>query len=143
MSDGAGLASFFIGEASHASPDGEVRAPDEVVRPGDRYRWRFLHGFELQGSFTAVERDRLVAFTFGPMTVTVTLREVDDAVEIDLHQAGCAREDPQRAWDHLNCRSCWILFLMNLRSQLRGGPDLRDHDRPAWNDSVSIGFDAV
>ena len=30
----------------------------------------------------------------------------------------------------------------HLQSVLASGPDLRDHDHPQWNDSVSIGFDA-
>ena len=31
--------------------------------------------------------------------------------------------------------------MTNLRSVLATGHDVRDHDRPEWNDSVSIGWD--
>ena len=75
------------------------------------------------------------------MRVDVRLRDVGGAVEVDLHQTRCATEDPERVRQHLNCRSCWIYFLTNLRSVLAGGPDLRDHEHPNWNDSVSVGFD--
>ncbi len=71
----------------------------------------------------------------------ISFREVGDAIEVDLHQTGCATQDPERAWQHVNCRSCWIYFLTNLRSVLAGGPDVRDFEHPLWNDSVSIGFD--
>ena len=75
------------------------------------------------------------------MTVAVALRTVVAATELDLHQTGCAMEDPAPAWEHVNCRSCWVYFLTNLRSVLGTGVDLRDHEHPEWNDSVSIGWE--
>lgn len=141
FSTATGLESFFIARAAHTAPGGALRAPDEQVASGDRYRWDFVHDYALDGEFTRVEPGRLVEFTFGPMTVGVHFREVGDATEVDLHQTNCATVDPDRAWQHLNCRSCWIYFMTNLRSVLAGGPDLRDHEHPEWNDSVSIGFD--
>lgn len=137
-----GLASFYIGKAVHTAPDGTERAPDEIVRTGDAYHWTYVHDFAHGGTFEQVEPDRLVAFSFGGPRVSITFREVaDGATEVDLHQTDCPVEDPGRAWMHLNCRSCWIYFMTNLRSVLAGGPDVRDHDHPEWNDSVSIGFD--
>ena len=136
----AGLESFFIGQAEHRAPDGTPRGRDAIVQLGDTYQWTYLHDFAHGGTFLAVEPDRLVRFTFGDMTVQVRLRTVGDATEVDLHQTGCATEDPARAWQHVNCRSCWIYFLTNLRSVLAGGEDLRDRDHPQWNDSVSIGW---
>lgn len=141
FSTAAGLESFFIHEAKHTSVDGTPRKPDEQVQAGDAYHWTYVHDFAHGGEFTRVEKDRLVRFTFGTMTVEVRFRDVGEATEVDLHQTNCATEDPARAWQHVNCRSCWIYFLTNLRSVLAGGPDLRDHEHPAWNDSVSIGFD--
>jgi len=137
----AGLESFFIHSARHVAPDGTPRAPDEAVRTGDRYQWTYVHDFAHGGTFEHVEKDRRVRFTFGTMSVDVEFRDAPGATEVHLHQTGCATEDPDRAWQHLNCRSCWIYFLTNLRSILAGGPDVRDHDHPQWNDSISIGFD--
>ncbi|MCA9756468.1 MAG: SRPBCC domain-containing protein [Candidatus Eisenbacteria bacterium] len=136
-----GLESFFIQTAEHSSPDGEVRARDEVVHSGDSYRWKYVHDFRGQGTFTRVDPNERVQFTFGHMTVDVTFRDVDDGTEVHLHQSGCAIDDPDRAWQHLNCRSCWVYFLTNLRAVLHQGIDLRDHEHPDRNDSVSIGWD--
>ena len=136
-----GLESFFIHKATHTAADGTVRASNELVQSGDRYDWTYVHDFGHGGSFEQVEPDRRVRFTFGTMRVDVRFRDLGDATEVDLHQTRCATTDPERAWQHVNCRSCWIYFLTNLRSLLAGGPDLRDHDHPNWNDSVSIGFD--
>ncbi len=141
FSTAEGLESFFIGRAVHTAPDGTVRAPDEMVQPGDTYDWTYVHEFAHPGTIEAVEPNALVRFTFGGPTVEIRFRDVGEATEVDLHQTGCPAEDPGRAWMHLNCRSCWIYFMTNLRSVLRGGGDLRDHDHPQWNDSVSIGWD--
>jgi uncharacterized protein YndB with AHSA1/START domain len=142
FSTAKGLESFFIYKATHIGADGTVRGPDDRVDSGDRYHWTYVHDFAHGGQFTRVETDRLVEFTFGDMTVAISFRDVVDATEVDLHQTNCATVDPDRAWQHVNCRSCWIYFMTNLRSILAGGPDLRDHNHPNWNDSVSIGFEA-
>ena len=113
----------------------------EEQQTGDRYHWTYVHDFAHGGTFERVEPGRLVRFTFGSMMVNVHFRELGEVTEVDLHQTGCATADPERAWQHVNCRSCWIFFMTNLRSILAQGPDLRDHEHPNWNDSVSIGFD--
>lgn len=141
FSTAQGLESFFIHEATHTSPDGTRRKPDELVQSGDRYVWDYVHDFSHDGTFVRVDPYRLVRFTFGTMNVDVNFRDLREATEVDLHQTNCATTDPDRAWQHVNCRSCWIYFMTNLRSVLAGGPDLRDHEHPQWNDSVSIGFD--
>lgn len=143
FSTAKGLESFFIYRARHTAPDGTARAADEQVQSGDHYHWEYVHDFEHGGTFERVEPGRLVRFTFGTMMVDISFRDVDEATEVDLHQTNCATEDPERAWQHLNCRSCWIYFMTNLRSVLAGGPDIRDFDHPNWNDSVGIGFDPL
>ncbi len=141
FSTAAGLESFFIHKAVHTGADGTTRGGDDPVYSGDEYQWTYLHDFAHGGHYKRVETNRLVEFTFGDMTVTITFRDLGDAIEVDLHQTNCATMDPDRTWQHVNCRSCWIYFMTNLRSVLAGGPDLRDLDHPNWNDSVSIGFD--
>ena len=136
-----GLESFFIHRAIHTGEGGVVRGPTEFAQPGDQYEWTYVHDYAHGGTFLGVEPNRRIEFTFGTMNVNITFRSVGEATEVDLHQTNCATEDPERAWQHVNCRSCWIYFLTNLRSVLANGTDLRDHHHPEWNDSVSIGFD--
>ena len=136
-----GLEAFFIYKAVHTAVNGTVRRPNEQAQSGDRYHWTYVHDFAHGGEFLLVEPNRLVRFTFGTMTVDISFKDVGEAIEVDLHQTNCATEDPDRAWQHVNCRSCWIYFMTNLRSILAGGPDVRDYAHPNWNDSVSIGFD--
>jgi hypothetical protein len=141
FSTAEGLESFFIHKAIHTSADNIPRSSNEQIQTGDHYHWTYIHDFAHDGRFECVETNQLVQFTFGEMNVCITFQHIGDATEIDLHQTNCATTDPKRAWQHLNCRSCWIYFMTNLRSILAGGPDVRDHNHPNWNDSVSIGFD--
>ena len=137
----AGLESFYIREARFEAPDGRVRSADEMYAVGDRYHFEYVHDYRHGGDVLEVVPGERVAFTFGACDVTIDFAEVDGATEVALHQTGCPIDDPERAWLHLNCRSCWIYFMTNLRSVLATGHDVRDHDRPQWNDSVSIGWD--
>ncbi|MCP5065737.1 MAG: hypothetical protein GY946_04150 [bacterium] len=135
-----GLESFYIRDAEHPASDGSPRGRDEVVQSGDTYHWSYMHDFAPGGTFLAVDPSRLVHFTFGNMEVAARFRSMAGASEVALHQTGCASEDPDRAWQHVNCHSCWVYSLTNLRSVLAHGADLRDRDHPAWNDSVGIGW---
>ena len=141
-----GLESFFIYQAEHKSADGQHRKPDELAQPGDHYDWTYVHDFGHGGTFTEALENEFLSFTFGSMHVDISFNEIETrdggpATEVDLHQTNCATTDPDRAWQHVNCRSCWIYFMTNLRSVLATGHDVRDFDHPEWNDSVSIGFD--
>jgi uncharacterized protein YndB with AHSA1/START domain len=133
-----GLESFFIADARSEPATGPMRAPGEQVHAGDRYRWRFLHGLELVGSFREVDPMQRVAFSFGGMETSVDLQQRGDQVEVRLHQAGCRTDPEGSAGDHLNCRSCWVFFLTNLKSVLEHGTDLRDWEAPGVNDAVSV-----
>jgi hypothetical protein len=137
----AGMESFYVRSARFTSPDGSVRGADEVVQEGDTYEFDYVHDFAHGGEILKVVENSEVSFTFGVCTVSIRFRAVDGATEVALHQTDCPLEDPERAWMHLNCRSCWIYFMTNLRSVLAGGPDIRDFANPEWNDSVSIGWD--
>ena len=54
-------------------------------------------------------------------------------------QSNIPTEDTGRVESHLNCRSCWIYYLLNLKSVLEHGTDLRDADRP--DNIVSVHFE--
>jgi len=137
-STAAGLESFFIARATHTAADGTERGPKDEAQAGDAYCWDFCQPFQLRGAFRSVERPHRIAFSFGGMETTVSLRDAGDAVDVELHQIGCRTDDPGRVGDHLNCRSCWVFFLTNLKSVLESGTDLRDREHPARTDSVSV-----
>ncbi len=48
--------------------------------------------------------------------------------------------ESDKASSHLNCRSCWVFFLTNLKSVLENKYDLREQD-PNLSDCVSVHFE--
>ncbi|NNE44823.1 MAG: SRPBCC domain-containing protein, partial [Gemmatimonadetes bacterium] len=135
----AGLESFFIEEARAAPPDGDPRGPSEVVQEGDVYHWRWRHGHELDGVFTRVVDNEQVSFTFGSQNVSVFFTQCGEQTEVHLVQFDIPDTDAGVVFGHLNCRSCWIYFLVNLKAVLDGGGDLRDTD-PDRVSSIEVGF---
>ena len=59
---------------------------------------------------------------------------------VRVHQFDIAGDDTGRAHGHLNCRSCWVYYLLNLRSVVAHGQDLRDANLP--DNPVGIEFGA-
>ncbi len=135
-----GLESFFIGKSSFSGKDNVVRSSDEIAQPGDTYTWDWIHEYSLEGKIIDVVEDERVSFTFGSMTVTISIQEVDNKVLLTLHQTEIpVDDDANKAWSHLNCRSCWAHYLTNLKAVIEHGMDLRDQD-PHKADCISIGF---
>jgi hypothetical protein len=78
-------------------------------------------------------------FTFGSLRVSVRFAAVDGQTELHLVQTGIPDSPDGRVFGHLNCRSCWIFFLTNLKAVLDAGTDLRDQN-PARVSSMEVGF---
>jgi uncharacterized protein YndB with AHSA1/START domain len=141
-STGAGLESFFIAQARFMSADGAARASHEVVQKGDRYRWEWRHPVTLEGEVTSVASDEELSFTFGDMKIVIYFSRVGDQTEVHLVQSAIPDTAEGRVLGHLNCRSCWIFFLVNLKSVLEAGRDLRDSN-PDRVSSIEVGFEPL
>ena len=116
----AGMESFFIKECRTSGPK------DALVAAGDEYRFRYVQPFEHGGRCLAMTENELLSFTFGSMEVVVTFEVIEGGTKVVLSQSGI--ED--QVFSHMNCRSCWLYFMTNLKSVLEHGIDLRDHDHP-------------
>lgn len=125
-----GLESFFVEECRTA------RGKDELVRAGEEYLFRYVHGFEHGGRFLGLRENEQLAFTFGEMKVEVTFTEVAGGARVVLQQSGI--ED--QVMSHMNCRSCWLYFMTNLKSVLEHGIDLRDKEHPERASSMEVGY---
>jgi uncharacterized protein YndB with AHSA1/START domain len=135
----AGLESFFIERARFTSPEGTERAHEAIVEGGDEYAWTWRHGHAITGRVTDVVEDREVSFTFGGMRVSVLFEAAGGRTEVRLRQAEIPATPEGRVLGHLNCRSCWIFFMTNLKSVLGAQRDLRDED-PETVSSMEVGF---
>lgn len=136
----SGLERFFIKSARLTSPDGRKRGPDDPAQTGDEYHWRFMHEYELTGRIIEVNNNRSITFSFGSMEVNVEVNDVGGLSLVRLWQYNIPFEtEEEKASSHLNCRSCWVFFLTNLKSVLESGHDLRESD-PARSDCVAVHF---
>ncbi|UCC14255.1 MAG: SRPBCC domain-containing protein [Gammaproteobacteria bacterium] len=135
----SGLESFFIEHASFESDQGRMREVDEQTQAGDAYLWEWRQPHTLEGTVLEVIPDALLSVTFGSMTVTLRFADAGAQTELHLTQTGISDTPDGHVFGHLNCRSCWIFFLTNLKSVLQSGPDLRDQD-PARVSSMEVGF---
>jgi uncharacterized protein YndB with AHSA1/START domain len=136
-----GLESFFIRQARLRSADGRLRGASEPAEAGDRYEWDWWHPFSSSGRVEAVDPGAgKLSFTFGKTCrVDVTLSPADGTTLLHLVQRGIPLDEESRAHVHLDCRGGWIHFLMNLKSVLEHGIDLREKD-PVRARSLSVRF---
>jgi uncharacterized protein YndB with AHSA1/START domain len=136
---GSGLEAFFIERAFFKSGAGTTRAPNDIVEKGDQYRWEWRQPFSVEGEVIAVKDNEEFSFTFGSMKVSVHFSRVGDQTELVLVQSEIPDTEDGRVFGHLNCRSCWVFFLTNLKSVLETGRDLRDSS-PERVSSIEVGF---
>jgi uncharacterized protein YndB with AHSA1/START domain len=133
-----GLRQFFIAEMTALDDQGGA-IHDTNLSAGNYYRWRWIHDYEGEGQILE-SNAQSVEFTFGKSyRVRVSVAKAGSGTLLHLQQTGMSDDASEQVQGSLNCRSCWIYFLVNLKSILENGMDLRDHN-PATADSVSVGF---
>lgn len=135
----AGLERFFIKSAKTTDSTGAERAPNETCQSGDKYHWVFRHDFQLDGEFREVIDNERLVFTFGSMIVTLTIKPAGDQTLLYLEQTEIPTDEASKPTSHMNCRSCWLFFLTNLKSVLEHGIDLRDSS-PDRVSSMEVGY---
>lgn len=132
----SGMEAFFISKMSVFGPDGP-RDPESLFESGDRYRWRWLVGKELEGEILEVGAPRSLTFTFGDAMVRIDLESYNKGTLLKLTQFDMPDSEKDRVLLHMNCRGGWIYHLTVLRGYLVHGIDIRDHD-PATARSAAV-----
>ena len=132
-----GLESFFIEKAIFKNQDSVIRKRNELIGVGDSYEWIWRHHYETSGQVLEAKENKRLAFTFGSMDFSLDFKTTSKGSLLLLHQKNIA--DENKVMGHLNCRSCWIFFLTNLKSILITGVDLRDKN-PDIASSMEVGF---
>ena len=133
----AGLESFYIEKAIFKKNESAIRKRNELINAGDSYKWKWRHDFEVSGRVLEAKRNERLAFTFGSMHFSLDFKTTAEGSLIYLQQKNITEEN--KVMGHLNCRSCWIFFLTNLKSILITGVDLRDKN-PDIVSSMEVGF---
>lgn len=125
-----GLESWFLRLAAYTDKQGQSRERHEAIQAGDRYKWLWF-GYgddekEEREVLQANGRDSLQFSFSGGCIVTVTVKTENEETICELvQQMPMEDEDTQRGF-YLDCGGGWTFYLVNLKSILEGGIDLRN-----------------
>jgi hypothetical protein len=124
----------------YESSNGEPRDRNAHVKPGDQYKWEFIHGPIIRGVIIDVEPDRKISFTFGDESkVDVLLTKSGERTLVHLCQRDIPLTTEGMVVEHLNCRGAWIHFLTVLKSVVEFKVDCRDKESLTGG-SLTVGF---
>lgn len=124
------LENWFLKLAEFKTPHGEIRKREERFHPGDTYRWRW-HGWpdsvEEHGEILKPKEGEFLRFIFGKAgTVSVKLIEENNHRVLRLIQENIPTDEKSKLNFHVGCKTGWTFYMLNLKSIIQDGPDLRN-----------------
>lgn len=124
------LEKWFLSKAVYYSAENEKVDPPQNCSTGCKYEWSwFAEDYFEQGLVTEANGTDFLEFTFaGNCKVGITLKPERDSVLVELTQREIPLDDESRANIRLGCAFGWTFYLINLKSILEGGIDLRNKD---------------
>ncbi len=124
-----GLESWFLRMAGVRVGD-KPRQPTEKIQKGDEYAFQW-HGhpdtLRHSGKFLSADGKSVISFTFSqdlPVTISI-YRECDETI-VELAETFDPTDEGAARSHYLGNMKGWIFFLVNLKSVLEGGLDLRN-----------------
>lgn len=121
---------WFLSRAINRDADQQDLDPDTAVSEGCSYEWRW-YGYDgvEHGRITKANGVDHLQFTFaGECPVDVRMREDGERVIVELTQSNIPEDEKSKRDIRLGCDSGWSFYLVNLKSVLEGGLDLRNKD---------------
>lgn len=125
-----GLESWFLRLAQFTKNDGTPKARNMGIEKGDRYKWLWF-GYD----DTVVEEKEILSangwdqlqFSFsGGCIVTVSVKQEDGENICELKQEMPMEDVREQQSFYIDCGNGWAFYLVNLKSVLEGGNDLRN-----------------
>jgi uncharacterized protein YndB with AHSA1/START domain len=125
-----GLESWFLRLAQFTKNDGTPRSKNSHIEKGDTYKWLWF-GYD---DSAVEEKDILFAngwdqlqFSFsGGCIVTVSIKQEESETICELVQKMPMEDEQLRQGFFIDCGNGWAFYLVNLKSVLEGGLDLRN-----------------
>ena len=124
------LEKWFLSKASFFSTDGERIDQAATVESGSKYSWNwFAQNYHEEGTVLFANGKDCIQFTFaGNCKVEVKLTELNAQVMVELTQTEIPLDDNSKKNIRLGCAFGWTFYLINMKSVLEGGLDLRNKD---------------
>ncbi|HXD76961.1 MAG TPA: hypothetical protein VN616_04090 [Puia sp.] len=132
----AGLESWFL-RATGITSGGKPRQPGERIQKGDEYQFQW-HGHPDSvrhgGRFLSADGKSVVSFTFSqdlPVTISI-YRECEETI-VELTEMFDSSDEGVAKKHYLGNMKGWIFFMINLKSVLEGGLDMRNRKEELKN----------
>lgn len=118
---------WFVPTCRYTGPEG-LRAPNEMAQVGDKYHWEWVEGTVDTAHFREIEfPGRFVAGWFeDALEIEVTVEPEGEGSLVSLTQTNTQDEESERMAAYYDCGEGWAFYLVNLKSVLEGGIDLRE-----------------
>ena len=125
-----GLERWFLRNAIFKDPDGNVRDGDSPIQQGDTYEW-YWHGYPdsvvEKGKVLKADGSRVFSFTFSmDCPVTISLYTEFGETIVELVESDLPTDETTMFKHYVGDSKGWIFYLINLKSILEGGLDLRN-----------------
>jgi uncharacterized protein YndB with AHSA1/START domain len=130
----AGLEKWFLRLAEFKNKDGEILNSDDTIQAGQTYRWLW-HGWgdtaEENGKVLEVNGKDVLKFTFGQvatidMVCTFKMYEEENETIFEIMQEHIPTDEHGKTHYHVGCMMGWSFFMVNMKSVLENGYDLRN-----------------
>lgn len=126
ISSRKGIEEWFLKEAKFYT-DGIEKDIDTPLSIGDSYLFSWYGtDFTSEGKILSIQENESFGFTFLGCRVDITLRNEEDEVLVELTQSEIATDDQSKMHYYVECTRGWTTYLLNLKSILEGGIDLRN-----------------
>jgi uncharacterized protein YndB with AHSA1/START domain len=133
----SGLEKWFLRSAPFTGSDKVLKSRTENAAVGDTYEWMW-HGWGdsavERGTILEANGKDLFKFSFGKAgIVTISIKEQDGYTICELLQDNIPPDEDSR-WNYfIGCQTGWAFYLVNMKSILEGGIDLRNRDEKLGN----------
>lgn len=124
------LEKWFLRKAEFTNKDGEPRNRSEKIQPGDSYKWQW-HGWpetiEEQGLVLEPHKGEFLRFVFGKAGIVgLSMFWEQEENILKLVQEQIPQDEQSRMNFYVGCKTGWTFYMLNLKSILLNGPDLRN-----------------
>jgi uncharacterized protein YndB with AHSA1/START domain len=128
-----GLTEWYVQKTEFKDINGRLREQNETVRLGDTFKCTYHIGSSFEGEVLAVEKNKLLSFTFGEnepdskdlVVVTFTFHQENDKIWLDILQDNMTDSNYSRVNNYISCNMGWYFHMSNLKSILENNYDLR------------------
>ncbi|MDX1543315.1 MAG: SRPBCC domain-containing protein [Christiangramia sp.] len=124
------LEKWFLKLAEFTSSEGNKRGETECIQPGDSYRWQWFgwpESIEENGELLEPQLREFLRFVFGKAGIVgVRIVKENGQTILRLVQENIPTDEESRMNFYTGCKTGWTFYMLNLKSVIQGGPDLRN-----------------